>query len=78
MSACTRWVTTRVHLQVREDDSEAVCRYLASFDWPGRDVEVAEHIIRSGLPLWLQILRLVPKSPPGGRRAQGVVGAACD
>src|SRR5262245_24657920 len=51
----------------RDDDPEAIARYLASFDWQGRDATIEEHIIRGGLPLWLEILRLVPPSAPGGR-----------
>lgn len=52
---------------VRERDRASVARYLGSFDWPGRHAAVEEGLIEGGLPLWLEILRLVPEPTDRGR-----------
>ena len=50
----------------REGDSESLRRYLLSFDWAGRQAAVEEMIVAGGLPLWEEILRLVPVSGDNG------------
>ncbi len=50
-----------------ESDAESVAEYLLSFDWAMRDPGVAKVIVNGGMPLWLQILSLVPKSTQKGK-----------
>lgn len=52
---------------VRESDPASVARYLLSFDWPMQDLAVFETVVKGGLPLWLEILRLVPQPSERGR-----------
>lgn len=50
-----------------EADAAALRRYLLSFDWPRRDAAVEEMIVGGGLPLWREILTLVPPRTGAGR-----------
>lgn len=43
-----------------EKNADSLRRYLLSFDWPGRNAAIEEMIVAGGLPLWQEILRLVP------------------
>jgi len=47
-----------------EGDPKSLERYLLSFDWPGRDAAVEEMIVTGGLPVWREILRLLPDATP--------------
>lgn len=58
--------TAAAPAEVRENDPESLERYLLSFDWPGRDPAVEGVVVRGGLNLWREILRLVPRAEPGG------------
>jgi len=48
-------------------DAEDLARYLGSFRWSGRDAMVEEMVIAGGLPLWREIVKLVPEALPGQR-----------
>ena len=51
----------------READPSSIARYLLSFDWPMRHAAVEEGLVGGGLPLWLEILRLLPEADTRGR-----------
>jgi SAM-dependent methyltransferase len=52
---------------LREDDAASVARYLLSFDWFLQNREAVKSLVGGGLPLWLEILRLVPQRQERGR-----------
>jgi hypothetical protein len=44
-----------------EYDPSSVARYLLSFDWFLKNKEVFQTVVEDGLPIWLEILRVVPQ-----------------
>ncbi|MCP6726138.1 hypothetical protein NL526_29190, partial [Klebsiella pneumoniae] len=48
-------------------DPVALQRYLLGFEWEGRNSAIEEMIVAGGLPLWREILRLVPQPAARGR-----------
>jgi SAM-dependent methyltransferase len=52
---------------VDERDGDALARYLLSFRWPYRHADVERELVAGGLPLWREILRLVPQPDARGR-----------
>jgi hypothetical protein len=52
---------------LREDDPASVARYLLGFEWFLQDKEEFKSRVDSGLPLWLEILRVVPQRAERGR-----------
>lgn len=52
---------------VRETDPASLAAYLLSFDWPDRNAAVEDNLVAGGLPLWRQILRLLPEPAEPGR-----------
>jgi SAM-dependent methyltransferase len=48
------------------DDAGALADYLLSFRWPFRNDAIHRELVAGGLPLWTEILRLVPDPPAGG------------
>jgi SAM-dependent methyltransferase len=51
----------------REEDPGSVARYLLSFDWFLKNEEVFQTVVKDGLPIWLEILRVVPQCAERGR-----------
>jgi 2-polyprenyl-3-methyl-5-hydroxy-6-metoxy-1,4-benzoquinol methylase len=45
-----------------ETDAAALARYLLSFRWPFRHDDVEQELVAGGLPLWQEILRVVPET----------------
>lgn len=52
---------------VSERDKDSIARYLLSFSWDFRNEVVHKVLIDGGLPLWRQVLRLVPNPKERGR-----------
>lgn len=52
---------------VNESDKESIARYLLSFRWDYRNETVHKILIDGGLPLWRQVLRIVPQPKDRGR-----------
>ena len=52
---------------VNESDKESIARYLLSFRWDYRNETVHKILIDGGLPLWRQVLRIVPQPKERGR-----------
>ncbi len=52
---------------LRETDPTSVAAYVLSFDWPMRDAAAERGLVAGGLPLWLEILRLIPQPAERGR-----------
>jgi len=50
----------------QERDPESLARYLLSFRWPYRNEAVHRTLVEGGLPLWRQILRMVPQRKERG------------
>jgi SAM-dependent methyltransferase len=59
--------STAVAPQPRESDPASLAGYLLSFDWPMRDEAVTQRLVEGGLPLWMQILDLLPKRQERGK-----------
>jgi SAM-dependent methyltransferase len=53
---------------LHESDGTSLARYLLSFRWAYRHGDVEEELVAGGLPLWREILRVVP-APRDRRRA---------
>ncbi len=52
---------------VSERDKDSIARYLLSFRWDYRNEAVHKVLIDGGLPLWREVLRLVPNPKERGR-----------
>ena len=50
-----------------ETDAATLARYLLSFRWPFRHDDVEQELVAGGLPLWQEILRVVPQPAERGR-----------